>query len=165
MANVRDVSTATVRNRLSEVERSDFLREANLTRFSTIRPDGWAHTTPVYYTWEDEVILHSIGPNRQHLRNLENSRQVTECMDVDYRLGGDVEAGAVSVVCYGIAEIVDEAAIVADMTKRMLARYMGPEAGQLYFEKVAHEVGNGRVLVRVRPERWITWDYRKAIGQ
>ncbi|HVA06267.1 MAG TPA: pyridoxamine 5'-phosphate oxidase family protein [Acidimicrobiales bacterium] len=162
MQDVRDISTATARNGLTDAERDEFLRQPHVTRFTTNRSDGWAHTTPIYYTWTGHEILHSIGPKRQHLRNLERDGRVTECIDVDFRLDGSAGAGAVSVVCFGVAEIVEDAALVSDMTREMLIRYMGAEDGPRYFAEVAHECGNGRVVLRVRPVRWITWDYRKV---
>jgi hypothetical protein len=38
-------------------------------------------------------------------------------------------------------------------------RYLGPEVGDLYIEDSRDAVGG--VLVRMRPERWLTVDYEK----
>ena len=155
-------STATSQNHLSRVERNSFLAEPHLTRMSTIRSDGWAHTTPVYYTWEDGVFWHSIGPNRQHQKNLSTNSKITECIDIDLRMEQGISGGAISVVCFGEASIIDEPGRVRAITGSMLKRYMGEEQGQVYLDLVSEEFGNGRVAVKVTPARWITWDFRKA---
>src|SRR5713101_2558834 len=41
-------------------------------------------------------------------------------------------------------------------------RYLGAELGDRYIETTRDVVGN--VLVRMRPERWLTVDYAKAFG-
>ena len=42
-------------------------------------------------------------------------------------------------------------------------RYLGKEQGDGYFEMLASMQGE-RVLIRMRPERWLTADYSKASG-
>ena len=42
-------------------------------------------------------------------------------------------------------------------------RYLGKEQGDGYFEVLASMQGE-RVLIRMRPERWLTADYSKASG-
>lgn len=42
-------------------------------------------------------------------------------------------------------------------------RYLGREQGDGYFEMLAAMVGE-RVLIKMRPERWLTADYAKASG-
>jgi hypothetical protein len=46
--------------------------------------------------------------------------------------------------------------------RRPLAhRYLGRELGDRYVESTADEHGDS-ILVRMRPERWLTVDYRKG---
>ena len=45
----------------------------------------------------------------------------------------------------------------------MARRYLGRELGDRYVEATAQERG-GSVVVRMRPERWLTVDYRKQFG-
>jgi nitroimidazol reductase NimA-like FMN-containing flavoprotein (pyridoxamine 5'-phosphate oxidase superfamily) len=48
-------------------------------------------------------------------------------------------------------------------TRPMARRYLGVELGDRYVEATAGErdAAGGSVVVRVRPERWLTVDYRK----
>ena len=53
-----------------------------------------------------------------------------------------------------------------DVEERQLAqRYLGREAGDAYVASTAaRREAEPNVLVRIRPERWLTVDYRKAYG-
>jgi nitroimidazol reductase NimA-like FMN-containing flavoprotein (pyridoxamine 5'-phosphate oxidase superfamily) len=64
----RSKSTATIENALTAEERDHFLSQRLLSRLSTIRTDGWPHTTPGWFLWENGEFIHSLGPDRQHLR-------------------------------------------------------------------------------------------------
>jgi hypothetical protein len=47
----------------------------------------------------------------------------------------------------------------------MARRYLGAELGDRYVEATAAErEAGGSVVVRVRPERWLTVDYRKQFS-
>ncbi len=47
----------------------------------------------------------------------------------------------------------------------MAHRYLGVEGGDRYMaENAANATGEGDVLIRMRPERWLTADYSKAGG-
>jgi len=48
---------------------------------------------------------------------------------------------------------------------RVLAhRYLGPEMGDRYLAGSGPEDRDGSIVVRVRPERWLSVDYSKAFG-
>jgi nitroimidazol reductase NimA-like FMN-containing flavoprotein (pyridoxamine 5'-phosphate oxidase superfamily) len=158
----RSKSTATAENALTPEERDRFLLQRLLSRFSTIRADGWPHTTPVWFLWENGEFIHSLGPDRQHLRNLQHNSKVTECVDVDNRLTDGLAAGACSVVCFGEAEIVDDVEESRGLLDRILMHYLGPEDAPKYLEPSLAEIPLGRRMVRVRPIRWLTWDFSKV---
>jgi hypothetical protein len=47
----------------------------------------------------------------------------------------------------------------------MARRYLGVAGGDRYIEEnAANASGGGDVLIRMRPERWLTADYGKAGG-
>jgi hypothetical protein len=43
-------------------------------------------------------------------------------------------------------------------------RYLGPAGGEAYLKSTG-ATGRGSVLVRIRPERWLTVDYEKQFGR
>jgi nitroimidazol reductase NimA-like FMN-containing flavoprotein (pyridoxamine 5'-phosphate oxidase superfamily) len=164
MKDPRSKTTATAENKLTPAERDEFLMGGDpmIARFTTIRPDGWAHTAPAWYWWTGEHFLHSIGPGRKHLRNLAENTKVTECVDLDERPGGNAAGRAAAVVCFGEAEIVEDRDEIIEWSGKMLDRYLGGEIAAKYLEFSTAEIEHGRRLVRVTPVRWLTWDYAKV---
>ena len=62
-------------------------------------------------------------------------------------------------------ELVEpEPASIEDDERPLAHRYLGPELGDAYVAATTAEPGPGNVLVRMRPERWTTVDYRKEWG-
>jgi nitroimidazol reductase NimA-like FMN-containing flavoprotein (pyridoxamine 5'-phosphate oxidase superfamily) len=57
-----------------------------------------------------------------------------------------------------------EPASVEDDERPLAHRYLGPELGDAYVAATTVEAGPSNVLVRMRPERWATVDYRKEYG-
>jgi hypothetical protein len=43
-------------------------------------------------------------------------------------------------------------------------RYLGAEAGDSYLEATRDERAEGSIVVRIRPERWLTVDYAKQFS-
>ncbi|HZV75596.1 MAG TPA: pyridoxamine 5'-phosphate oxidase family protein [Conexibacter sp.] len=163
MRDPRSKTTATAENALTPAERDAFLMGETplVTRFSTIRPDGWAHTAPTWYWWTGTHFLHALGPGRRHLRNVAENPKVTECVDIDQRADGS-GGRAAAVVCFGEAEIVDDRDEIVAWSGKMLERYLGAELAAQYLQFAAAEIDHGRRLVKVTPVRWLTWDYAKV---
>jgi PPOX class probable F420-dependent enzyme len=47
--------------------------------------------------------------------------------------------------------------------RRIALRYLGPQMGEMYLQATAGE-REGAILVRLRPERWLSVDYRQWNG-
>jgi nitroimidazol reductase NimA-like FMN-containing flavoprotein (pyridoxamine 5'-phosphate oxidase superfamily) len=162
MSNPESRSTATAENAMSERERDAFLTTAGLSRLSTLRADGFAHTTPCWFLWQDGVFVHSIGAGRMHLRNVRRNLKVTECVDIDERPEHGLGARAAAVVCFGEAEVIEDQQESVEWSRRVLARYFAPDAASSYLEHLVADVERGRRAVIVRPHRFVTWDYAKV---
>jgi PPOX class probable F420-dependent enzyme len=152
-----DLTTATRRNALTPEEREEFLARRLVARLATQREDGWPHVTPIWYVWEDGRFHLSLGNSRRHLVNLRRDPHATMCVDVDPRIDDPTRTPR-SVVCFGLAELVEDEATVREITDRMELRYLGaipPEFEEaMWFE--------GRTVVVITPERWLAWDQSKA---
>jgi PPOX class probable F420-dependent enzyme len=153
-----NLTTATKENALTEQEREAFLTEKRVGRLASQRPDGWPHLTPIWYVWEDGRFLLSLGKSRRHLRNIAADPHVTMCVDDDPRIT-DLSKSPRSVVCFGMARLVEEEQAVRDATRKMELRYLegatGPELEEmLWFE--------GRTAVEIEPVRWLAWDQGKG---
>jgi nitroimidazol reductase NimA-like FMN-containing flavoprotein (pyridoxamine 5'-phosphate oxidase superfamily) len=156
--NLLNKTTATRENALTEAERDTFLARKLDGHLGTHRADGWWHVTPIWYLWEHGRFYHTLGNSRRHLKNLRRDPHATLCVDIDPRLAEGLQAGTRAVVCFGLAELVEDARLVREITNRILLRYIGPEAPQ-FEEAVWFE---GRTAVILTPVRWLTWDQSKG---
>ena len=152
-----NLTTATKANALSEQEREEFLAAKHPAALATNGADGWPHLTPIWYLWEGGRFLLTLGNSRRHLRNMRADPHVTICVDVDPRLEGAAQAPR-SVVCFGLAELIEEGPLVREVTEKIEVRYLGsapPEFEEaLWFE--------GRTAVAISPSRWLAWDQGKG---
>jgi nitroimidazol reductase NimA-like FMN-containing flavoprotein (pyridoxamine 5'-phosphate oxidase superfamily) len=157
MPNPKSKSTATKENALDESERDALLAVRQDARLGTNRGDGWWHITPIWYAWRDGRFLHTLGAGRRHLKNMRKDHHVTLCIDQDPRLSEGLQAGARAVVCFGTAELSTDEPLIREVTELLLVRYLGPQATE-YLDPIMAE---GRTIVTVTPEHWLTWDYNK----
>ena len=156
-SDLLDLTTATKRNALTVEEREEFLSRKLVGRLATQRADGWPHVTPIWYVWEGGRFFLSLGNSRRHLANLRGDPHATMCVDVDPRVEDPTKTPR-SVVCFGLAELVEDQGQVREITEKMELRYLGavpPEFEEaLWFE--------GRTAVIINPERWLAWDQGKT---
>ena len=134
-----------------------FLGEKLVARLATNLADGWWHVTPIWYLWRDGRFQLTLGNSRRHLRNLRQDPHVTLCVDVDPRME-DLTQAPRSVVCFGLAELVQDEQVVREITGEVEVRYLGavpPELDDaIWFE--------GRTVVEITPVRWLAWDQGKG---
>jgi nitroimidazol reductase NimA-like FMN-containing flavoprotein (pyridoxamine 5'-phosphate oxidase superfamily) len=152
-----NLTTATRDNALTEEEREAFLAEKRVARMASNRGDGWSHVTPIWYVWEGGRFHLSLGNSRRHLQNLREDPHVTMCVDEDPRIT-DLSQAPRSVVCFGLAKLIEDEETVREFTEKMELRYLGgipPEFHEaLWFE--------GRTIVEITPVRWLAWDQGKG---
>lgn len=135
---------------LSREEIDELLRGPNIAVVATVDPDGQPHAVPTWYLHEDgEVVFHT-GVRSRKYRNLRRNSRVTLCVDVKtppYR----------AVVLYGRA--TTEVRADEERSRRMAVAYLGEKAGNRYADSLR---GEPLVVVRVKPERVISWDYGRG---
>lgn len=155
--NPKSKSTATKENALDSREVDEFLNVRQDARMATNRGDGWWHLTPIWYLWDGTFFYHTLGSGRRHLQNLRKDPHVTLCVDEDARLQQGPDAGARSIVCFGVATLSTDDHVVENVTRSITERYLGAQ-GLKYLDALLAE---GRTIITVRPQRWLTWDYNK----
>lgn len=112
-----------------------FLRDRHLATFTSLRPDGTPHVTPVGFTWDEDRALAWIicSATSRKARNIVNGGPVVICQ-VDGRRWLSLE---------GTGRVTGEPGEVADAVARYARRYRQPRANP---HRVAIEVGVSRVL-------------------
>ena len=73
---------------MSKEEIDRFLEQKLVARFTSIRLDGYPHTTPLWYVWDGEVLWFLLGAGtypRQHIRNLRRNPKLCVVIDRDAR--------------------------------------------------------------------------------
>ena len=153
---------------MSKEEMDRFLQQKLVARFTSIRPDGYPHTTPLWYVWDGEVLWFLLGAGAyppQHLRNLRRNPKLCVVIDRDARPehGGLFDAQAV--VIRGTVELSTDEHLQERITRKAMRKYLGNE-GEQYVDAVLQDgkPGKNRVIAKVTPEHIVTWDYRKGQG-
>jgi len=132
---------------LSPAEIEAFLSRPNTIVVATLKRDGTPQLTTAWYRWDGEAFWISTNRDRAKFRNLRRDPRVTVLVD-------DPPAET-SVAAYGRARFVafDEAAY--DGALAIVARYVDDPRGYL-----AERSGDPRVLVRIEPDRLVSWKPR-----
>lgn len=142
------MSLAMTRN-----EREAFLADLHIGVVSIPDPERGPLTCPVWYAYEPggaiEFVTGATSRKAALLRGAGRASFLVQSEELPYRYVS-VEGPV------GLAP--------ADLEKHLRPityRYLGTEAGDAYLEATREERAEGEVLVRLRPERWLTVDYRK----
>jgi PPOX class probable F420-dependent enzyme len=126
------------------------LEERRIATLTTFSPDGLPHVTAVWFLYEDGALYIATGSNTGKGRNLQRDARLALC--IESREPGR-EAG---LSACGHAELLqgEEAAPYA---LRVNAKYLTEAA--LEHPKVGpFFVDMSDLVIRLKPERWISWD-------
>jgi nitroimidazol reductase NimA-like FMN-containing flavoprotein (pyridoxamine 5'-phosphate oxidase superfamily) len=125
---------------------------------SIAEPGRGPLTVPIWYGYEpggELVILTDRGSRKGRL--LEKAGRFSLC--------AQTEAPPYKYVSVEGPVTAIEAADVERDTRPMAHRYLGPEFGDWYVAETAAEAARAdSVLIRMRPERWLTVDYSKQFN-
>jgi len=139
---------------MTKQEREAFLADVHVGVISIPEPGRGPLTVPIWYAYEPGGELRLItGRTSRKARLLAGAGRFSLCAQTEtppYRY----------VSVEGPIVAIEDADLERD--RRPLARrYLGTQAGDRYVEHTRSEHADS-VLVRMRPERWLTVDYGKA---
>ncbi len=152
-------STATPENALSQAEIDERLASTALARLASYRADGMIHLTPIWFDWDGTLFRLTLGAGRVHLQNLARDPRVSILVDQDPRLEQGLAAGAWAIMCRGTAELSRDEALIRKVTYAVLVKALGAADAEQYTEPIMAE---GRTIVTITPQDWLTWDYNKV---
>jgi len=141
---------------MSRAEREAFLADTHVGIVSIAEEGRGPLAVPVWYRYAPggEVLFATADTSRKR-RLLERARRASLCVQTETPpyLYVSVE-GPVTI------ERVD----FERDTREMAVRYLGPQMGEAYLAMTYPHGTTSEVLVRLRPERWWSADFRKFTG-
>ena len=140
---------------MSAAEVNEYLASELTCRVATIKASGFPHVTPLWFLWHNSELWLTTLTQSQRWTDLQREPRVSVVVDSGdgyMELCGVELSGCVEVV--GEVPRVGEAHAELDEIERLNAlKYQGPTG------VVRHD---GRhAWVRLRPDRIVSWDFRK----
>jgi PPOX class probable F420-dependent enzyme len=136
---------------LSEEELREFLQSSDVARLATHNEDRSIHLAPVYYAYEAPNIVMGTQMRSRKARNVARDPRVTVLFDV-------TAPQVIGAIVYGTAEL-DQRDVVGKRAA-IFRRYMPEDAADSFARSLADTWQP--VIIRVRPERVVSFDYRKG---
>jgi len=140
---------------MTNEEREAFLADVHVAAMSVAEDGHGPLVVPIWYSYQPGGEVRIItGRTSRKGKLLERAGRFSLCVQTDtlpYKYVS-VEGPIVAV----------EAADLERDRRPLARRYLGTELGDRYIESTRDLVGG--VLVRMRPERWLTVDYAKHPG-
>lgn len=143
---------------MTREEREAFLAGVHVAVLALPEPGRGPLAVPIWYAYEPggQILLVTEAGSRKGrlLRERPRVSLVVQDETPPYRYVS-VEGPVVGL----------EPADLERHTRPLAHRYLGPERGDAYLAATGDEEGRGgSIAVFIRPERWLTVDYRKAWG-
>ena len=136
-------------------EREAFLAEPYVGVLSvTAEPERAPLATPIWYEYQPGGLVRVItAPGQRKVRLIEEAGRFALCAQLakveDYRYVS-VEGPVIEIRLASWQERYD-----------MAARYMGPDQATRYVN-ATEESESGNIVIRMRPEQWNTFDFRRT---
>ncbi|MFQ5457650.1 MAG: pyridoxamine 5'-phosphate oxidase family protein [Myxococcota bacterium] len=144
--------------RMSDEEIRDFIENARTMIIVSNGKDGYPHAMPMWFVIRDGCPLLSTFAKSQKVLNVRRDPRVTALVEsgVEYdKLKG--------VMIRGKGEIIESRATVEEIQLAFANKYVGgpfPEGA----EEVIRARANKRVVIRIVPEKFISWDHTRLGG-
>jgi len=132
---------------VSEAEREEFLKQANVAILATVGPAG-AHAVPIWYLYEDGAFLMSTGRGSQKHRDLERNPNVT--LVVDRRT-----LPYYAVMAWGRAEVGPGLDVAT--RRRIAGRYLSNDQLEAYMARASD---GESVSIHLTPRKFIEYHGR-----
>ena len=144
---------------MSRAEREAFLAAVRVGVISIADDGRGPLTVPIWYGYEPGGELWVVTDRE--------SRKGKLLMNVDrFSLCAQTETPPYQYVSVEGPIVALERALVEQHTRVLAHRYLGREGGDAYIKMTgASDETDRSIVVRMRPERWLTVDYRKSYGR
>ena len=148
--------------RMTEAEIRDFLRAHKTIILNSIGPDGVPHPMPMWFVADDDLVV-SMATFRgtQKIVNLQRDPRVSLLVE-----SGREYSELKGVVIYGSAELSEDTdAIIASLEAASQKETSEADAdARAEMKESIGKSASKRILIRVKPDRIISWDHSKLAG-
>jgi PPOX class probable F420-dependent enzyme len=147
---------------MSDEEIREFLSDNKTIIINSIGPDGVPHPMPMWFSFDDALVV-SMTTFRKSQKILNLQRDPRVSLLVESGLEYQELKG---VVIYGRAELSED---LDEIIAALLAA-AGQEAptddadAQKAMREVMHKTASKRTLIRIKPERVVSWNHTKLGG-
>jgi PPOX class probable F420-dependent enzyme len=142
---------------MSEEERTKFLAESKTVILCSNGVGGFPHPMPMWFSIDDDgAVLMTTYVRSQKVKNLERDPRVSLLVEA-----GEDYAELRGIVMYGSAELIRDVERVIDTL--IVASGQGDRANPAVRDAMRANASK-RVLIRVKPERIVSWDHAKLGG-
>ena len=147
--------------RMSEDEIRSYLREGHTVTLVTNGPNGYPHAVAMFYSIDDDLtIKFATYGSSQKVKNIERDPRVTLLVETGRAYselrGVMIEGDAI--ITNDLDETVETMVQANASTGSPL-----PDVSQIP-EDVKQKMAGKRVLVKIKPRRFVSWDHGKLPG-
>ena len=142
---------------MTEEERETFLAEVHVAIISISESGRGPLTVPVWYAYDPAEGFHIwTGGNTRKARLLREAGRFSLCVQQETPPYKYVSAE-------GPVSAMEPIQLERDL-RPLVYRYLGPTEGDRFIETLGGDsAGTGDILVRMKPERWLSEDYSKGM--
>lgn len=135
---------------MSEAERAAFLADLHVGILSIARRDKGPLALPIWYLYEDGDVIIGMDGDSVKAKLLRNAGRATMTVQTE-------------APPYQYVMVEGPVTVAAEQRDdlEMASRYLGPELGKWYAE--TNPSTEESVVVRLRPEQWLTGDFSKSL--
>ncbi len=144
--------------RMTEDEIRSYLREGHTMTLVSNGPRGYPHAVAMFYALDDDLTIRiATYASSQKVKNIERDPRVTLLVET-----GHAYSELQGVMIEGQAEIANDLDLTVATMIEANANTGSPLPDiELIPDDVKQKMAGKRVLLRIRPERFVSWDHGK----
>ena len=145
---------------LSEQEIESFIRSSQTIILCSSGPGGFPHPMPMWFVFDgDGTLRMTTYKASQKVKNIRRDPRVSLLIE-----SGKTYSELKGVVIYSNAEIIDDLDSVIDTLLAAAGTRPGDPAQLEALRESVKKRASKRVVIRVKPERIVSWDHSKLSG-
>lgn len=142
---------------LTQQEIADLTALAIPAHLATLDPAGFPRVIPIWFLWEEGVFYLSSGPQSRHVQDLVRDPRAGLCITVEESQTETGYRPFRQIMVRGKASVQPDTN--ASWARKLIGKYIPGEAG---VRRAKLEAGKPRVVIVLRPERFLTTGFFPA---